>query len=82
MSGKVKWLQHITVRPEPVEGQMVGLGNSPTRPDILNLQVALCSMMNPFSYREICLNVPADEINIEDIGHPHQTFLGFYIDFF
>lgn len=29
MTGKVKWFQHITVRPEPVEGQIVGLGNSP-----------------------------------------------------
>jgi hypothetical protein len=37
MNGKVAWFQHITVRParpgpgragEPVEGQMVGLGNS------------------------------------------------------
>jgi hypothetical protein len=28
MSGKVKWFQHITVRPEPVEGQMVGFDNS------------------------------------------------------
>jgi hypothetical protein len=29
MSGKPKWFQHITVRPEPVEGETVGLGNSP-----------------------------------------------------
>src|SRR4030043_904407 len=37
---------------------------------------------DPFSYGEICLNVPAEEINIEDFGPPDQTFLGFYIDFF
>ncbi len=30
MSGKVTCFQHITVRPEPVEGQTVGLGNSPS----------------------------------------------------
>jgi len=29
MSGKLKCFQHITVRPEPVEGQTIGLGNSP-----------------------------------------------------
>jgi len=29
MSGKVTSFQHIAVRPEPVEGQTVGLGNSP-----------------------------------------------------
>jgi hypothetical protein len=29
MSGKLKCFQHFTVRPEPVEGQTVGLGNSP-----------------------------------------------------
>jgi hypothetical protein len=28
MSGKVTGFQHITVRPEPVEGKMFGLGNS------------------------------------------------------
>jgi hypothetical protein len=30
MSGKVKWFEHPTVRPEPVEGQTVGLGNNPS----------------------------------------------------
>jgi len=32
MNGKVVRFQHTTVRPEPVEGQTVRSGNSPTRP--------------------------------------------------
>jgi hypothetical protein len=38
MSGKVMRFQHITVRPEPVEGQTVGLGNSPCRRDTIGVQ--------------------------------------------
>jgi len=34
MSGKVTGFQHITVRPEPVEGQKIGLGNSPSKPKV------------------------------------------------
>jgi hypothetical protein len=37
MFGKVTRFQHITVRPEPVEGQTVGLGNSPSRQSLLIL---------------------------------------------
>ena len=33
MTGKVTWFRCITVHPEPVEGQTVGLGNSPSSPD-------------------------------------------------
>ncbi len=33
MNGKVTWFQHTTVRPEPVEGWTVDLGNSPWRCD-------------------------------------------------
>jgi hypothetical protein len=29
MNGKITSFQYITIRPEPVEGQTVGLGNSP-----------------------------------------------------
>ena len=31
MSGRLTLFQHITIHPEPVEGQMVTLGNSPLK---------------------------------------------------
>ena len=34
MNGKVIRLQDTTVRPEPVEGERVGLGNNPSRAGI------------------------------------------------